>query len=148
MSTDYCFPSLLPQLIAPLPLGRPNTPAQDNNPLSLPLPFGFAPTPADRATLPRRARYAQLRQHTPLTRPTPASLRSKSSSSRHSPSEGGIIRAGAKMFPFEIVFSPKDPRPIDTLLIVDAGDCEFVLQICGSIGGFQGRKWGERRTRT
>jgi hypothetical protein len=46
-----------------------------------------------------------------------------------------------------VFFAPRDARPIDTLLFVDAGDCEILIQLCGSIGGFQGRKWGERRTR-
>ena len=59
----------------------------------------------------------------------------------------GTIEAEAKVCPFDVFFAPRDPRPIDSLLFVDTGDYEIVIQVCGSIGGFQGRKWGERRTR-
>jgi hypothetical protein len=57
----------------------------------------------------------------------------------------GVIDAGARKFPFKVFFAPRDPRPISTLMIVDMGDEEICVQVCGSIGGFEGRRWGERR---
>jgi hypothetical protein len=57
----------------------------------------------------------------------------------------GVIEAGAKTFPFKVFFAPRDPRPIETILVVDCGDVEITVKVCGSCGGFQGRRWGERR---
>jgi hypothetical protein len=59
----------------------------------------------------------------------------------------GIIEAGARVLPFEVIYAPVDAKPVDTVLIVEAHGMEIVIQVCGSVGGFQGRKWGERRTR-
>ena len=61
-----------------------------------------------------------------------------------SPSHG-VIEAGAKVFPFKVFFAPQDTRPIEALLVVDFGDKEITVKVCGSTGGFQGRRWGERR---
>jgi hypothetical protein len=57
----------------------------------------------------------------------------------------GVIEAGAKEFPFKVFFAPKDPRPTHTLLVVEMDDLEICVKVCGSIGGFEGRRWGERR---
>jgi hypothetical protein len=57
----------------------------------------------------------------------------------------GFIEAGAKVFPFKVFFAPKDPRPIEANLVVDCGDMEITVKVCGSTGGFQGRRWGERK---
>jgi hypothetical protein len=57
----------------------------------------------------------------------------------------GTIEAGAKTFPFKVFWAPKDPRPVETLLIVDCGDLEIVVKVCGCIGGFEGKDWGRRR---
>ena len=57
----------------------------------------------------------------------------------------GEMAAGAKVFPFKVFFAPRDPRPIEALLVVDCGDVEITVKVCGSTGGFQGRRWGERR---
>jgi hypothetical protein len=57
----------------------------------------------------------------------------------------GVIEAGAKKFPFKVFFAPRDPRPISSLMVVDMGDEEICVQVCGCIGGFEGRRWGERR---
>jgi hypothetical protein len=57
----------------------------------------------------------------------------------------GRIEAGARVFPFKVVYTPRDTRPIETLLVVDMGDSEICVKVCGSIGGFQGENWGRRR---
>jgi hypothetical protein len=57
----------------------------------------------------------------------------------------GTIPAGAKEFPFSIYFAPRDVHPTETLLVVQCGDVEMCVKICGSTGGFEGRRWGERR---
>jgi hypothetical protein len=57
----------------------------------------------------------------------------------------GIVNAGAKEFPFKVFFAPKDPRPIETLLVVEMEDMEVTVKVCGSIGGFEGRQWGARK---
>jgi hypothetical protein len=57
----------------------------------------------------------------------------------------GIIPKGSKEFPFKVFFAPKDPRPINNLLVVELEDREITVKVCGSIGGFEGRRWGERK---
>jgi hypothetical protein len=57
----------------------------------------------------------------------------------------GFIEAGSKVFPFRVFFAPKDPRPVETILVVECGDMEITVKVCGSTGGFQGRRWGERK---
>jgi hypothetical protein len=57
----------------------------------------------------------------------------------------GFIEAGAKVFPFKVFFAPKDPRPIEALLVVDCGDVEITVKVCGSTAGFQGANWGRRK---
>jgi hypothetical protein len=59
----------------------------------------------------------------------------------------GVIPAGAKEFPFSIFFAPRDMRPNETLLIVECEDVEMCVKVCGSTGGFEGRRWGGRRAR-
>jgi hypothetical protein len=57
----------------------------------------------------------------------------------------GKIEAGAREFPFKVFFAPRDPRPVETLLAVELEEMEVTVKVCGSTGGFQGRRWGERR---
>jgi hypothetical protein len=57
----------------------------------------------------------------------------------------GVIRAGSTLFPFRVFFAPRDARPIESLLIVDLGSQEIVVQVCGSTAGFAGANWGRRR---
>jgi hypothetical protein len=57
----------------------------------------------------------------------------------------GTMEAGAKVFPFRVVFTPRDPKPTVALLVVVLnGVDEYTVEITGSVGGFQGRNWGKR----
>jgi hypothetical protein len=47
----------------------------------------------------------------------------------------GVIEAGAKTFPFQVFFAPQLPRPVDALLVIDCGDAEFTVRVCGSTKG-------------
>jgi hypothetical protein len=57
----------------------------------------------------------------------------------------GKMKAGAKVFPFRVIFAPKDAKPIVALLVVvfDAKE-EYTVEITGSTAGFTGRQWIRR----
>ena len=58
----------------------------------------------------------------------------------------GTMAAGAKFFPFRVVFMPKDSRPIVTLLVVVFDHAEeYTVEITGSAAGFIGRQWKGRQ---
>jgi hypothetical protein len=57
----------------------------------------------------------------------------------------GVCAAGAKSMPFRVFFNPKDARPVEVTLIVDFGDFEVTALVRGSVGGFAGRRWANRR---
>jgi hypothetical protein len=57
----------------------------------------------------------------------------------------GTVKAGSKTFPFRVFFAPRDVRPVESLLIIDMGDQEVVMQVYGSTAGFDGANWGRRR---
>jgi hypothetical protein len=50
----------------------------------------------------------------------------------------GVIRAGAKEFPFSIFFAPRDVHSVETLLVVECEDVEICVRLCG--GGFERRE--------
>ena len=56
----------------------------------------------------------------------------------------GFIEAGSKVLPFKIYFAPKEPESIEALLVVECGETEITVKVCGSAGG-TGRRSGERK---
>ena len=57
----------------------------------------------------------------------------------------GSMDAGAKYFPFRVVFMPKDAKPVTTLLVVVFDHAEeYTVEIVGSTAGFTGRTWKGR----
>ena len=57
----------------------------------------------------------------------------------------GSIEAGAKILPFKVVFTPHEPKPVSAMLVVTFnGASEYVVELTGSVCGFQGRQWGRR----
>ena len=46
----------------------------------------------------------------------------------------GVIEAGAKVLPFKVTFAPQNRRPVEALIIVEIGDIEYAVKICGSTG--------------
>jgi hypothetical protein len=63
--------------------------------------------------------------------------------------KSGVIEAGAKEFPFSIFFAPRDIRPVEALLVIECGDVEICVRVCGITtsgsalqGGFDGQRWG------
>ena len=61
----------------------------------------------------------------------------------------GTIEAGAKYFPFRVVFMPRDPRPVTTLLVVVFDHAEeYTVELVGSTAGFTGRTWKGRAKMT
>ena len=57
----------------------------------------------------------------------------------------GTMDPGARVFPFKLIFTPHDPRQVVCLLVVVINESEeFVTEITGAVGGFQGKSWGKR----
>ena len=57
----------------------------------------------------------------------------------------GTMAAGAKGFPFRIIFSPKEAKPVVTLLIVIFDNAEeYTVEVVGMAAGFTGRSWKGR----
>jgi hypothetical protein len=57
----------------------------------------------------------------------------------------GTMEAGARVFPFKVCFTPREPRAVVVLLVVVFNESEeYVVEITGAVGGFQGRNWGKR----
>jgi hypothetical protein len=57
----------------------------------------------------------------------------------------GTMQAGAKEFPFQVQFGPKEPKPVVTLRVVVFDETEeYTVEITGSTAGFQGRNWARR----
>ena len=46
----------------------------------------------------------------------------------------GVMEAGAKVLPFTVTFAPQNRRPVEALIIVEIGDIEYAVKICGSTG--------------
>ena len=61
----------------------------------------------------------------------------------------GMMEAGSKYFPFRIVFMPKGPTPVTTLLVVVFDQTEeYTVKIVGTAAGFTGRTWMGRSKQT
>jgi hypothetical protein len=58
----------------------------------------------------------------------------------------GTMEVGMKMFPFSVVFAPKEPKAMVVLLVVVFdGTEEYTVQITGGVSGFQSRSWAGQR---
>jgi hypothetical protein len=58
----------------------------------------------------------------------------------------GTMEAGAKVFPFKVIFTPRDPKPVVATLFVTFNDTsEYCVEVTGSVCGFQGKSWGRRQ---
>jgi hypothetical protein len=52
----------------------------------------------------------------------------------------GEIAAGAKVLPFKVFYKPRSTTPVETMLIVDCGDMEITVRLCGSPVGVSGTR--------
>jgi hypothetical protein len=56
----------------------------------------------------------------------------------------GVMKAGAKVFPFRIIFAPQKPTPtIALLVVVFDGNDEYCVEIWGSVSGCESQSRGQ-----
>jgi hypothetical protein len=63
---------------------------------------------------------------------------SRYNSDESSFSRSGKVWAGANEFPFLLLFAPRDVRQSETLLVVEFGEVELCMKVCGIVEGSEG----------